>query len=121
MSAERRRPADLDVAHHHALLQRCRMRLPVCIPVHAEDVGELVRWAGRMLDVAVVAASHPALPERLSLLRPQKIQWALGAGDVPRADLGVQLGGPDRLVAEQHLDRANVSATLEHMGSERVA
>ena len=66
------------------------------------------------------AAGHRLLPESLSLLRTQKVQWASRPGNVPRADVSVQLGRVDRLVPEQHLDRTNVGATLEKMGGERV-
>lgn len=110
MAAERRRPARRDRAHDASF---AAADLPcviakIGIAMAAEDVGELDR---RPLHARSLGRRH---------LQGKAVQGALRPADQMRRDLRVARRRRQMLVAEQHLDDANVDAALQEMRREAV-
>ena len=100
-----------DGLHEAVLMQGQGMRLPVGRAVLSKDVGQLgsrpvhSAWLGCGLGLGPGAAAE-------LLTGRQVIQRTFGAADDARRYLGVVRGGVDALMAEQHLDHADIGAVL---------
>ncbi len=110
MTAERRRAAGRDRSHHAPLdaPEMSGVRSFVSLAVTAEDIGQFERRPRR----------HRLFRRRH--LQREPVERALCPGDHLRRDARVARRRRQILVAEQHLDDANVDAALQEMGREAV-
>ncbi len=110
MSAERRRVAALD-RRHGLELAEARVPRPGLAPGRtpgAEDIRDLQSFPGHD-----AAGSGGRQGSRAELLQRALDRAQGGAGDT-----GVVRGGVELLVAQQHLDHADVDFLLQEMGGE---
>ena len=111
MAAEFGRPAQLDRAHHTPLeaSERTVMNLPIRLAVAAEDIRHL---QSRRHGAASSDGRHH--------LDVQLVERALCAPNEAVRDLGVPRRARQVVVAEQHLDDADVGSALQQMRGEGV-
>src|SRR3954469_18523162 len=111
MAAERRGAACLDRTHDapFGAAEMAGVLLAVRLAVAAEDVRHLERGHDRPASVW----------RRFRQLQP--VERADRAADRGGCDLGITRRGRQMLMAEQHLDRADIGAGFEQMGGKAVA
>lgn len=111
MTAERRRAARLDRSHDapFGAAEMTGMGVAVALAVAAEDVRHLERGHDRRISV------------RRRLRQVQPVERAGRVADRGRRDLGIARRGRQVLMAEQHLDRADIGSGFEQVGSNAVA
>src|SRR4051794_20786033 len=111
MAAERRGAARLDRAHDapFGAAEMAGVYLAIRLAVAAEDIRYLERGHGWSASVW----------RRCRQLQP--VELAGRVADHGGCDLGITCRGRQMLMAEQHLDRADIGAGFEQMGGKAVA
>src|SRR3954451_22166132 len=110
MAAEHRGTACFDRAHDapFGAAEVAGMCLAICLAVAAEDIRHLKRGDDRPASVW----------RRFRQLQP--VERADCVADRGHCDLGITRRGRQMLMAEQHLDRADIGAGFEQMGGKAV-
>lgn len=112
MSAPYRGSAGFDIPHDLALGVGQGMVLAVDLTMPAKHVSDLEARPSLRARRAPSVVVHLSLSEPLTLRCTEHIQGALCTTHVLHTHAGVSGRGPDRAVAQQHLDCACVGAEL---------
>jgi hypothetical protein len=106
---------ELDGPHRLPLLRLQRMPFSESVSMRPKDLRHLVSRRRESLRRRARLRCHAELPEHLSLLGAQQVERAFDSAHMTRADLSVQLGRLNRLVAQKNLNRPNIRAQLEQV------
>lgn len=112
MSAPYGGSASYYIPHDLALSEGQGMALPVDLTMPAKHVSDFEARPSLRARRAPFMVVHLSLSEPLTLRRTEHIQGALCASHVLHTHTGVSGRGPDRAMAQQHLDCARVGAEL---------